>query len=114
LPAATSTWSLPGRSIAWAARRSTCWTSCASFTHQQGLATSTPSGRAMSQMLGVFERAMIRERVTDAERVAAIVAALLPGPASAVLPAIWAWEWERCCGLQVQHSVLLLVSGNVV
>jgi hypothetical protein len=84
------------------------------FLHQQGLATSTSSGRAMSQMLGVFERAMIRERVTDAERVAAIVAALLPGPASAVLPAIWAWEWERCCGLQVQHSVLLLVSGNVV
>jgi hypothetical protein len=32
---------------------------------------------------------------------------VLPGPASAVLPAIWAWEWERCCGLQAQHSVLL-------
>ena len=34
--------------------------------HQQGLDTSTPSGRAMFQMLGVFaefERAMIRERV---------------------------------------------------
>jgi DNA invertase Pin-like site-specific DNA recombinase len=37
------------------------------FLHQQGLDTSTPSGRAMYQMLGVFaefERAMIRERVT--------------------------------------------------
>ncbi|NVO16394.1 MAG: recombinase family protein [Rhodoplanes sp.] len=36
------------------------------FLHQQGLDTSTPSGRAMYQMLGVFaefERAMIRERI---------------------------------------------------
>lgn len=36
------------------------------FLYQQGLDTSTPSGRAMFQMLGVFaefERAMIRERV---------------------------------------------------
>jgi DNA invertase Pin-like site-specific DNA recombinase len=36
------------------------------FLHQQGLDRSTPSGRAMFQMLGVFdefERAMIRERV---------------------------------------------------
>jgi len=36
------------------------------FLHQQGLDTSTPSGRAMFQMLGVFagfERAMIRERM---------------------------------------------------
>ena len=36
------------------------------FLHRQGLDTSTPSGRAMFQMMGVFaefERAMIRERV---------------------------------------------------
>ena len=36
------------------------------FLHQQGLDTSTPSGRAMFQKMGVFaefERAMIRERV---------------------------------------------------
>lgn len=36
------------------------------FLYQQGLDTSTPSGKAMFQMLGVFaefERAMIRERV---------------------------------------------------
>ena len=36
------------------------------YLHQQGLDTSTPSGRAMFQLLGVFaefERAMIRERV---------------------------------------------------
>jgi DNA invertase Pin-like site-specific DNA recombinase len=36
------------------------------YLHQQGLDTSTPSGRAMFGMLGVFaefERAMIRERV---------------------------------------------------
>lgn len=70
------------------------------FLHQQGLDTSTPSGRAMFQMMGVFaefERAMIRERVlaglarakeqgtslgrrrledTDASKVAAIRVAL--------------------------------------
>jgi DNA invertase Pin-like site-specific DNA recombinase len=36
------------------------------YLHQQGLDTSTPAGRAMFQMLGVFsefERAMIQERV---------------------------------------------------
>jgi DNA invertase Pin-like site-specific DNA recombinase len=36
------------------------------FLHRQGLDTSTPAGRAMFQMMGVFaefERAMIRERV---------------------------------------------------
>jgi DNA invertase Pin-like site-specific DNA recombinase len=36
------------------------------YLHQQGLDTSTPAGRAMFQMLGVFaefERAMIVERV---------------------------------------------------
>jgi DNA invertase Pin-like site-specific DNA recombinase len=36
------------------------------YLHQQGLDTSTPSGRAMFQMLGVFaefERSMIRERI---------------------------------------------------
>lgn len=73
------------------------------FLHQQGLDTSTPAGRAMFQMLGVFaefERAMIRERVmaglsrakadgtqlgrrrledTDPDKVAAIVAARLSG-----------------------------------
>src|SRR5580704_14842 len=69
------------------------------FLHQQGLDSTTPSGRAMFQMLGTFaefERAMIRERVqaglsrareqgkqlgrprleeTDAKKVAAIRAA---------------------------------------
>jgi DNA invertase Pin-like site-specific DNA recombinase len=36
------------------------------FLHQQGLDTTTPSGKAMFQMMGVFaefERAMIAERV---------------------------------------------------
>jgi DNA invertase Pin-like site-specific DNA recombinase len=36
------------------------------FLHQQGLDTTTPAGKAMFQMMGVFaefERAMIRERV---------------------------------------------------
>jgi DNA invertase Pin-like site-specific DNA recombinase len=36
------------------------------FLHQQGIDTTTPAGKAMFQMMGVFaefERAMIRERV---------------------------------------------------
>ena len=36
------------------------------YLHQQGLDTSTPAGKAMFQMMGVFaefERAMVRERV---------------------------------------------------
>jgi DNA invertase Pin-like site-specific DNA recombinase len=73
------------------------------YLHQQGLDTSTPSGRAMFQMLGVFaefERALIRERVvaglarakdegiqlgrprledTDGKKVKAVVAALANG-----------------------------------
>jgi DNA invertase Pin-like site-specific DNA recombinase len=39
---------------------------CDLYLHQQALDTSTPSGRAMFQMLGVFaefERGIIRERV---------------------------------------------------
>jgi DNA invertase Pin-like site-specific DNA recombinase len=39
---------------------------CDLYLHQQALDTSTPSGRAMFQMLGVFaefERSMIKERV---------------------------------------------------
>jgi len=39
---------------------------CDLYLHQQGIDTTTPSGKAMFQMLGVFaelERAMIRERV---------------------------------------------------
>ena len=39
---------------------------CDLYLHQQGLDTSTPAGRAMFQMMGVFaefERAIIRERV---------------------------------------------------
>jgi DNA invertase Pin-like site-specific DNA recombinase len=41
---------------------------CDLYLHQQALDTSTPSGRAMFQMLGVFsefERGMIRERVNS-------------------------------------------------
>jgi DNA invertase Pin-like site-specific DNA recombinase len=41
------------------------------FLHQQGLDTSTPSGRAMFQMMGVFaefERTMIRERLAGIGR----------------------------------------------
>src|ERR1019366_2273747 len=73
------------------------------FLHQQGLDTSTPAGKAMFQMLGVFaefERAMLRKRViaglsraqgrrhsarppaaedTDADKVTAIVAARANG-----------------------------------
>jgi DNA invertase Pin-like site-specific DNA recombinase len=91
------------------------------FLHQQGLDTSTPSGRAMFQMLGVFaefERSMIRERVmaclsrakadgiqlgrrrledSDAGKVAAIVAARRKEQVSAALPASSEWAWERFC-----------------
>ena len=73
------------------------------YLHQQGLDTSTPAGRAMFQMMGVFaefERSMIRERVmaglarareegtklgrrpieaTDAEKAAAVRAMLAKG-----------------------------------
>ena len=73
------------------------------FLHQQGLDTSTPAGKAMFQMLGVFaefERAMIHARImaglaraksqgvqlgrrrledTDADKVAAIMAARAKG-----------------------------------
>lgn len=41
------------------------------YLHQQGLDTSTPSGRMLFQMLGVFaefERAMIRERIMSGLR----------------------------------------------
>jgi DNA invertase Pin-like site-specific DNA recombinase len=79
------------------------------FLHQQGLDTSTPSGRAMFQMLGVFaefERAMIRERVmaglsrsnadgtqlgrrrlqdSDVDKLAAISRRVPRGPGSAAL-----------------------------
>ncbi len=44
---------------------------CDLYLHQQGLDTSTPGGRAMFQMMGVFaefEREMIRERVTAGMR----------------------------------------------
>ena len=39
---------------------------CDLYLHQQGIDTTTPAGKAMFQMLGVFaefERAMIQERV---------------------------------------------------
>jgi DNA invertase Pin-like site-specific DNA recombinase len=41
------------------------------YLHQQGLDTSTPSGRMLFQMLGVFaefERAMVRERILSGLR----------------------------------------------
>jgi DNA invertase Pin-like site-specific DNA recombinase len=41
------------------------------YLHQQGLDTTTPAGKAMFQMMGVFaefERAMIQERVRAALR----------------------------------------------
>ena len=41
------------------------------FLHQQGLNTTTPTGKAMFQMIGVFaefERAMIQERVRAGRR----------------------------------------------
>ncbi|MDD3651197.1 recombinase family protein [Immundisolibacter sp.] len=72
------------------------------YLHQQGIDTTTPAGKALFQMMGVFaefERAMIRERVhaglnrarsqgkrlgrptIDADKAAAITAALRTGGA---------------------------------
>jgi DNA invertase Pin-like site-specific DNA recombinase len=51
------------------------------FLHQQGLDTSTPSGRAMFQTLGVFAGFERRRRLedSDADKVAAIIAARAKG-----------------------------------
>ncbi len=91
------------------------------YLHQQGLDTSTPSGRAMFQMMGVFaefERAMIRERVmaglARAGRKAPSSAGggsrmptrrrprpsgrrWLPRRASGGSPVSLGWAWARCC-----------------
>jgi DNA invertase Pin-like site-specific DNA recombinase len=43
------------------------------FLHQQGVDTTTPAGKALFQMMGVFaefERAMIQERVKAAKSLA--------------------------------------------
>jgi DNA invertase Pin-like site-specific DNA recombinase len=92
------------------------------FLHQQGLDTSSPSGRAMFQMMGVFaefERAMIRERVlaglarakeqgtrlgrrriedADSAKAAAVRAALAAAKVFVGLLATSKSAWERCCG----------------
>jgi Resolvase, N terminal domain len=67
--AVTSMSSWPGTSIALAAASKT-WLAFYRkfdlFLHQQGLDTTTPAGKAMFQMLGVFaefERSIIQERV---------------------------------------------------
>jgi DNA invertase Pin-like site-specific DNA recombinase len=52
---------------------------CDLYLHQQALDTSTPSGRAMFQMCGVFaefERGMIKERVAGLARAKAKSVAL--------------------------------------
>ena len=74
LPGKNSTWLQHGRSIVSADRCSTWCRCCRNYTakhvdlylHQQGIDTTTPSGKAMFQMMGVFaefERSMIHERV---------------------------------------------------
>ena len=92
------------------------------YLHQQGLDTSTPSGRAMFQMMGVFaefERAMIRERVragieraraegvtfgrpsiedSNAGKYEAIKAALAAKKGIGGSPASYRPASERCCG----------------
>lgn len=90
------------------------------FLHQQGLDTSTPGGRAMFQMMGVFaefERAMLRERVVSGLARARKNGTRLGDPnlrlrrrkpsdwrertekVYGASPATWALEWGRCCGL---------------
>lgn len=56
---------------------------CDLYLHQQGLDTSTPAGRAMFQMMGVFaefEREMIRERVTAGLRRAKVAGVVIGRP----------------------------------
>ena len=90
------------------------------FLHQQGVDTTTPAGKALFQMMGVFaefERAMIQERVkaglqrakaqgkvlgrppTQVEKVEAIKA--VAGPEAWGLsswPSSTAWAWGRFSG----------------
>jgi DNA invertase Pin-like site-specific DNA recombinase len=72
--AGSSTWSQPGRLIAsgglcntWSRSSANCTAKGIDlYLHQQGIDTTTPAGKAMFQMMGVFaefERAMIVERV---------------------------------------------------
>jgi DNA invertase Pin-like site-specific DNA recombinase len=63
------------------------------FLHQQGLDTSTPGGKAMFQMMGVFaefERSMIQERVRAGLKRAKAVVVIFNRPwrreAAAVTP----------------------------
>jgi DNA invertase Pin-like site-specific DNA recombinase len=59
--------------------------SCNLYLHQQALDTTTPSGRAMFQMCGVFaefERCMIRERVNAGLREPRPAASSSGGPRS--------------------------------
>jgi DNA invertase Pin-like site-specific DNA recombinase len=68
---------------------------CDLYLHQQGLDTSTPAGRAMFSMMGVFaefERAMIVERTVSGLRRARAAGKTLGRPkvASEVTAAVWA------------------------
>jgi DNA invertase Pin-like site-specific DNA recombinase len=100
------------------------------FLHQQGLDTSTPSGRAMFQMMGgfaEFEHAMIRERVraglarareegmklgrksledTDAAKVAAIRAMRDKGTGIRRIARELSSGSVRCCGSQRARKAL--------
>ena len=61
---ASSTLSWPGQSIGFLSELHSLGIEL--FLHQQGIDTTTPAGKAMFQMMGVFaefERSMIRERV---------------------------------------------------
>ena len=72
--AQNSIWWLRGRWIDWGGRCRTCFPSYPElhakhidlYLHQQGVDTTTPAGRALFSMCGVFaefERSMIQERV---------------------------------------------------
>jgi Resolvase, N terminal domain len=69
---------------------------CDLYLHQQALDTSTPSGRAMFQMCGVFaeyERGMIRERVN-----AGLARARARGKKLGRRPVKPSVEARICCG----------------
>lgn len=76
------------------------------YLHQQGLDTSTPSGRAMFGMLGVFaefERAMIRERILAGLRRTSKKSGRKPMPQDRV----WAIRRSLANGLGIRATARL-------
>ena len=78
------------------------------FLHQQGLDTSTPAGKAMFQMMGVFAE-FERSMIVVASRQA------LPGPRREAPRAAkpWAAPDSRCAGTDKSVTLWQLLGGPV-